>query len=123
MPNTVDDLLRFLLRGVARYDDHRLSACMTSGAGLRRRAVEGSGPQRPAGPVGADDDARGRGLASNQGDEPFEDHRVIVGYEDAYSLHRYEIRPSQNLTHSEDEPCASADTWPVVGMTQEVVDG
>jgi predicted ATPase len=60
MPNTVDDLLRFLLRGVARYDDHRLSACMTSGAGLRRRAVEGSGPQRPAGPVGADDDARGR---------------------------------------------------------------
>ena len=90
---------------------------------LRRFVVERSGPQRPAGPVGADDDARGRGLASNQGDEPFEDHRVIVGYEDAYSLHRYEIRPSQNLTHSEDEPCASADTWPVVGMTQEVVDG
>src|ERR1700749_3278682 len=39
------------------------------------------------------------GLASNQRDEPFEDHRVIICYEDAYSLHGYEIRPLQNLTH------------------------
>jgi hypothetical protein len=53
---------RIVLRGVARDDDHRLSPCMNSNVGLRRPVVEGAGPQRPAGPVGADDDARGRSL-------------------------------------------------------------
>jgi hypothetical protein len=33
--------------------------------GSRRRVVEGAGPQRPAGPVGADDDARGRSLCAD----------------------------------------------------------
>jgi len=36
-------------------------------------------------------------LASNQGDEPFEDYRVIVGYEDAYRLHRYETQAFAKL--------------------------
>jgi hypothetical protein len=34
--------------------------------GSRRRVVEGAGPQRPAGPVGADDDARGRSLRADE---------------------------------------------------------
>ena len=37
---------------------------VTGDAGLRRR-VEGAGPQRPAGPIGADDDARGRRLRAD----------------------------------------------------------
>ena len=57
---------RILLRGVARDDDHRLSPCMISDVGLRRPVVEGAGPQRPAGPVGADDDARGRSLRADE---------------------------------------------------------
>ena len=32
----------------------------------RRRIVEGAGPQRPAGSVGADDDARGHGLGADE---------------------------------------------------------
>ena len=34
--------------------------------GSRRRVVEGAGPQRPTGPVGADDDARGRSLRADE---------------------------------------------------------
>ena len=60
-----------LLRGVARDDDHRLSPCMISDVGLRRPVVEGAGPQRPAGPVGADDDARGRSLRADEREFPW----------------------------------------------------
>ena len=35
-------------------------------AGLRRVVGEGAGPQRPAGPVGSDDDARGRSLRAHE---------------------------------------------------------
>ena len=39
---------------------------MISDVGSRRRVVEGAGPQRPAGSVGADDDARGRSLRADE---------------------------------------------------------
>jgi hypothetical protein len=40
--------------------------CMISDAGLHRPVVEGASPQGPAGPVGADDDARGRSLRADE---------------------------------------------------------
>jgi hypothetical protein len=39
---------------------------MISDVGSCRRVVEGAGPQRPAGSVRADDDARGRSLRADE---------------------------------------------------------
>ncbi len=55
---------------------------MISNAGLRRRVVEGAGPRRTAGPVRADDNARGHSLradsASSRGGTPSEKKRLPV---------------------------------------------
>jgi len=47
---------------VLSVDHMQTSFSGVTDVGSRRRFVEGTGPQRSAGPVSADDDARGRSL-------------------------------------------------------------
>ena len=63
---------------------------MISDVGLRRPVVEGAGPQRPPGPVGADDDSRGRSLRADEREfarrAPFEKKRLPVSNRTGYPI-------------------------------------
>ena len=53
-------------RDLADYYKNSRTPSKVSDVGSPRRVVEGAGPQRPAGPVRADDDARGHSLGADE---------------------------------------------------------